>query len=388
MTASPGIYLDNAATSWPKPDAVYAAIDAYQRECGGAVGRGATRRGMDVQRIVDRCRLRAAGLLGAESPERVLFTFNGTDGLNLALHGLLRPGDHVVTTVMEHNSVLRPLHDLQERNGISVTHVAADAQGLVSAKDVQAAVQSATRCVVLTHASNVTGAIQPAEEIGAIARAQGALFILDAAQTAGHLPIDVTSLHVDILACSGHKGLLGPLGTGLVYVRPGVERELHPLRQGGTGSQSEDPRQPDGLPDRYESGNHNAPGIAGLEAGLAWIEQQGQGNLRRHEQKLTGALLDQLRQIAGLRVFGPDDVESRTGVVSVQIAGFDPRDAAAVLDEHFGIEVRAGLHCAPLAHQAIGTFEQGGTVRLSVGPFTTDDHVHRAADALRQMSAG
>ena len=388
MSASPGIYLDNAATSWPKPDAVYAAVDAYQRECGGAVGRGATRRGMQVQRIVDRCRLRAARLLGAESPERILFTFNGTDGLNLALHGLLRPGDHVVTTVMEHNSVLRPLHDLAERIGISVTNVAADGRGVVRAADVRSAMQSGTRAIVLTHASNVTGAIQPAGEIGAIARAHGALFVLDAAQTAGHLPLDVSSLHIDVLVCSGHKGLPGPLGTGLVYVRPEVERELHPLRQGGTGSQSEDPRQPDGLPDRYESGNHNAPGIVGLEAALAWIEQQGIANLRRHEQELTGALLDQLRQIAGLRVFGPDDLESRTGVVSVQIAGFDPRDAAAVLDEHFGIEVRAGLHCAPLAHRAIGTFESGGTIRLSVGPFTTTEHIGRAADALRQLATG
>lgn len=385
MSAPPRIYLDNAATSWPKPDSVYAAVDRYQREIGVAVGRGATRQGGELQRIVDRCRSRAARLLGAESPDRIILTFNGTDGLNLALHGLLRPGDHVVTTVMEHNSVLRPLRDLKERAGVAATYVAANGEGVVSPEDVRSAIRPGTRAVVLTHASNVTGAIQPAEDIGRIAHERGAFFVLDAAQAAGHLPLDVSQLSVDVLACSGHKGLLGPLGTGLVYVRPGVEKELHPLRQGGTGSQSEDDRQPHSLPDRYESGNHNAPGIVGLEAGLAWIEEQGIENLRRHEVELTSQLLEQLRRPPGVTVFGPEDPASRTGVVSIRIDGIDPRDAAAVFDEHFGIEVRAGLHCAPQAHRAIGTFDDGGTVRFSVGPFSTPDDVRQAADAARQL---
>jgi cysteine desulfurase family protein len=388
MSDSPGssrIYLDNAATSWPKPAAVCAAVDAYQRACGAAVGRGATRRGMDLQRIVDRCRARAARLLGAESPERIVFTFNGTDGLNLALHGLLRSGDHVVTSVMEHNSVLRPLRTLQERDGVQVDYVAADEAGVVRAEDIRAAVTSSTRAIVLVHASNVTGAIQPAAEAGAIARECGALFVLDAAQSAGHVPIDVNELQVDVLACSGHKGLLGPLGTGLVYVRAGIEKELEPLKQGGTGSNSEDDHQPAGLPDRFESGNHNAPGLVGLEASLAWIEERGVAALREHEQQLTESFLEGLRDVAGVRVFGPESLVSRTGVVSVQIDGFDPQTAAAVLDEHFDIEVRAGLHCAPRAHRAIGTFDRGGTVRFSVGAFTTTDDIVQTLASLETL---
>lgn len=384
--STPRVYLDNAATSWPKPQAVYDAVDAYHRESGVAVGRGATRRGTELQRTVDRCRARAARLLGAESPERIIFTFNGTDGLNLALHGLIRPGDHVVTTVMEHNSVLRPLRMLQERNGVTVTCVDADQNGAVRAGDLRSALTARTRAVVLVHASNVTGAIQPAAEVGRIARDAGALIVLDAAQTAGHLPVDVRELNVDILACSGHKGLMGPLGTGLVYIRPGVEEQLTPLRQGGTGSRSEDDRQPDQLPDRFESGNHNAPGLVGLEAALAWIEERGVDALRRHEQELTIALIDGLRGVAGIRVFGPDAPGARTGVVSMQIAGFEPQTAAAVLDEHFGIEIRAGLHCAPRAHQAIGSFEEGGTVRFSVGAFNSDSDIQAALDALRNLA--
>jgi cysteine desulfurase family protein len=380
------IYLDNAATSWPKPSAVYDAVDAYQRRSGMAVGRGATRRGLELQRIVDRCRKRAADLLRAESPERIIFTFNGTDGLNIALHGLLRPGDHVVTTVMEHNSVLRPLRELKERIGVEVTYVPADATGLVAPDDVRAALTPRTRLVAMLHASNVTGTIQPVAEVGAIARAAGALFLIDAAQTAGHLPIDLSQLPVDVLACSGHKGLLGPLGAGLLYVRPGVESQLCSLRQGGTGSQSEDDRQPEFLPDKYESGNHNAPGLVGLDAALGWIAERGGNALRRHEVALTGRLLGGLQALRNVRVHGPLDAEARTGVVSLTIAGLDPQDAAAILDETFGIETRAGLHCAPRAHQAIGTFAGGGTVRLSLGAFTTEDDVDAALRAIEELA--
>ncbi len=380
------IYLDNAATSWPKPSAVYDAVDAYQRQSGMAVGRGATRRGLELQRIVDRCRKQAAHLLGAESPERILFTFNGTDGLNIALQGLLRPGDHVVTTVMEHNSVLRPLRELKERIGIDVTYVPADATGFVAPDDVRAALTSDTRLVAILHASNVSGTIQPVAAVGSIAKEAGALFLVDAAQTAGHLPIDLSRLGVDVLACSGHKGLLGPLGTGLLYIRPGLESQLQSLRQGGTGSQSEDDRQPEFLPDKYESGNHNAPGLAGLDAALGWIAERGGDALRRHEVALTARLLDGLEALGNVRIHGPLDAEARTGVVSLTIAGFDPQDAAAILDETFGIETRAGLHCAPRAHQAIGTFAGGGTVRLSLGAFSREADVDAALQAIEELA--
>jgi selenocysteine lyase/cysteine desulfurase len=240
--------------------------------------------------------------------------------------------------------------------------------------------------VALVHASNVTGTIQPVADIGRIAKEAGALFLVDAAQSAGHIPIDLAQLPADLLACSGHKGLLGPLGTGLLYVRPGVEQQLRSLRQGGTGSQSEDDHQPEFLPDKYESGNHNAPGIVGLEAGLAWIEERGAGALRAHEAALTQRLRDGLGALPGVRLYGPDDAALRTGVVSLTIDGMEPQDVAAILDESFGIEVRAGLHCAPRAHQAIGTFAGGGTVRVSVGAFTTEEEVDAAVTAVGELA--
>ncbi|MEW4529864.1 MAG: aminotransferase class V-fold PLP-dependent enzyme [Maioricimonas sp. JB045] len=379
------IYLDNAATSWPKPDAVYAAVDRYQRTLGVAVGRGATRLGAEVQGIVDRCRQRAARLLNASSPDRIVFTFNGTDSLNLALHGVVQPGDHVVSTVAEHNSVLRPLRDMQDRIGIDVTLVGVDEFGRVVPEDVAAAMRDETALVALTHASNVTGAIQPVEDVARIVADSGALFLLDAAQTAGHLLIDVSELEVDLLACPGHKGLLGPLGTGLLYVRPGVERRLWPTRQGGTGSRSEDDRQPETLPDRYESGNHNAPGLVGLEQSLAWLEAQEPGRLRAHEVELTERLLSGLSVIENVRTYGPPAGE-RVGVVSFNLEGMEPQVVTGLLDESFGIETRAGLHCAPQMHVALGTAAAGGTVRMSVGPMTTPEEIDAAIDAVQQLA--
>ncbi|MEX0718203.1 MAG: aminotransferase class V-fold PLP-dependent enzyme [Planctomycetaceae bacterium] len=379
------IYLDNAATSFPKPESVAAAVDRYNRELGAAVGRSAYRAALDVQRTVDACRRRVAELFNAESPERIVFAFNGTDALNIALHGLLDAGDHVVTSVIEHNSVLRPLRELSRRRGVEVAHVSADRAGRVDPADIRAALRPNTKLVALIHASNVTGTIQPIAEAGEIAHAAGALFLVDAAQSAGHLPIDLKNLPIDLLACPGHKGLLGPLGTGILYIRPGVEERLHSFRQGGTGSKSEDDRQPDLLPDKYESGNHNAPGLFGLEAALAFLQEKTIAALRAHEQELTARLLDGLRALKGIEVPGPASGEERVGVVSVSVPGFEPQVLAAVLDGNFGIETRAGLHCAPGAHRAIGTFDSGGTVRLSPGPFTTTDEIDAALAAFRDI---
>ena len=380
------IYLDNAATSFPKPAAVYDRVDDYNRNIGAAVGRSAYRQAQQVQRVVDRCRKQAAELLGAESLERIIFTFNGTDGLNIALHGVIEPGDHVVTSTVEHNSVLRPLRELRERLGIEVTYVAADAQGRIDPADIRAAVRPHTRLIVLIHASNVTGTIQPIADVGQIARQAGVLFLVDAAQTAGHLPINLRELPVDLLACSGHKGLLGPLGTGLLYIRPGAEEHVKSFRQGGTGSRSEQDRQPDQLPDKYEAGNHNAPGLFGLQAALEWLAQKGVESVQRHERELTGRLLDGLAGLQGVQTYGPTDPDRRVGVVSVSIEGFDPQVLASVLDENFGIQTRAGLHCAPGVHRAIGTFSAGGTVRLSFGAFTSNDDVDAAIAALRELA--
>lgn len=381
------IYLDNAATSWPKPDAVYAAVDRYQRETGVAVGRGATRAAVELQTVVSRCRERAGRLLGAEQADRIVFTFNGTDGLNQAIHGLLKSGDHVITSVAEHNSVLRPLRQATDRLKVTVSYLPLDASGIINPDDVAAAIGADTKLVVLTHASNVTGAVQPIAEVGTIVRETKAMFLVDAAQTAGHLPIDLGSWPVDLLACSGHKGMLGPLGTGLLYVRPGIEDKLRPLRQGGTGSQSETDEQPATMPDRYESGNHNAPGLVGLEAALAWIEEQTIERLHDREQTLTRQLLDGLSDIAGIKVYGPPADGPRVGVVSLSIKGLEMQEAATILDQNFGIETRAGFHCAPRMHKALKTDALGGTLRLSVGPFTTPNDVDAAVAALGEIAA-
>jgi len=383
----PRIYLDNAATSWPKPDAVYAAVERYQRECGAAYGRSVYREAVEVEQSVTGARRSLVRLLGAERPERIVFTANGTDALNLAIHGALSAGDHVVTTMAEHNSVLRPLRHLTEQRDVRVSFVGVDAAGVVDPGEVRRAMLKETRLVIVTHASNVTGAIQPVDEIGRIAHQHGALFLVDAAQSLGHLPVDVEAIQPDLLAAPGHKGLLGPLGTGLLYIRPGVEERLNPLRQGGTGSQSQHDRQPDLLPDKYEPGNLNVPGIVGLGAGVKYLETRGINAIAAHERRLTERLLDGLRQAAGLRVHGPADASVRVGVVSVTLPGYDPQELAAGLDAAYGIQVRAGLHCAPRMHEALGTLAGGGTVRFSLGCFTTEGEIDAAVSAMCELAA-
>ncbi|HEV3298950.1 MAG TPA: aminotransferase class V-fold PLP-dependent enzyme [Planctomycetaceae bacterium] len=379
------IYLDNAATSYPKPPGVTEAVERALRDEGAAEGRSATRAALRVHAVVSRCRERAARLLGAKQSERIIFTFNGTDSLNLALHGLLGPGDHVVTSAVEHNSVLRPLRSLRDR-GVDVSYVPGDREGRVNPDEVKRALRDNTRLVALVHASNVTGTIQPIDSVGEMARAAAAYFLVDAAQSAGHLPIDVSCSPIDILAAPGHKGLLGPLGTGILYVAPGVEEQLESVRQGGTGSNSEDDLQPARLPDKYECGNHNVPGLFGLEAALAWIEERTVAELCRHERALTEQFVTTLASIKGVRIFGPQSPEDHVGVVSITLEGFEPHELATILDGSFGIETRAGLHCAPGMHRCLGTFAAGGTVRFSVGPFTTAADIEAATTALRALA--
>ena len=381
------IYLDNAATSFPKPPTVFAAVDDFNRRLGAAAGRGGYREAVEVDAILRRCRKRASELLGAESPERIVFTFNATDSLNLSLHGLLAPGDHVVTTQVEHNSVLRPLRELEARRDIHVSVVAADEQGFVAPEMIAEALKPTTRLVVVQHASNVTGAIQPIEAIGELAHNAGSLMLVDAAQSAGHLPLNVSNQPFDLVACAGHKGLLGPLGSGLLYVRPGLEDQLFGLRQGGTGSFSEEDRQPDHMPDKFEAGNLNAPALCGLDAGLAFLQEHGLTELQAQEQALTGQLIAGLKDLAGIRIVGPPADGDRLGVVSVTAAGFEAQVLTTVLDESFNIQSRAGLHCAPGAHAAAGTLEEGGTVRFSVGPFTTSEEIETTCDAVSSIVA-
>ena len=382
------IYLDNAATSWPKPEAVYAAVDRYQRELGAPAGRGAYAEALEVGQAVEAARRAAAALIGAEDPRRIIFALNGTDALNLAIHGLLdaAPG-HVVTTIAEHNSVLRPLRELEQSGRIEVTRIACNASGVVDPDDVRRALRPDTALVIITHASNVTGALQSAPEVARLARERGVLCLVDAAQTLGEVPISLTDMPADLLAAPGHKGLLGPLGTGLLYVRPGVEQRLKSVRQGGTGSFSDDDRQPEALPDKYEPGNLNVPGILGLGAGIQWLQQQGLPDVRLRAVELTERLLSGLMGTSGVQVHGPSSASERVAVVSLTLAGIDSQELAAALDSAYRIQTRPGIHCAPSMHRALGTLQSGGTVRFSLGAMTTPDEVDAAIDAVREIAA-
>jgi cysteine desulfurase family protein len=381
----PRIYLDNAATSWPKPEAVYRAVDDYQRRVGAPAGRSAYSEAAEAERLVISCRKKIADLINLGDSTRIVFTQNGTDSLNLALHGLLKAGDHVVTTVCEHNSVLRPLSFLAEQ-GVTTTYVPCDGQGYVDPDAVRQAITSKTRLIALIHASNVTGAIQPAEAVGRIANDHGIYFLLDAAQSLGYVCIDVAQLGCHLLAAPGHKGLMGPLGSGILYVAPGVEKHLQPVRQGGTGTKSDQDRQPEELPDRYESGNLTVPAIIGLEAGVSHVAQLGTALIEGQTRGLMQRLLTGLGGLPGIQLYGPLTGNNRVGVVSLNIAGFDPRELAAILDAQWHIQTRAGLHCAPRMHSALKTLPSG-TLRLSLGHFTTQDQIDAAISALAELAA-
>lgn len=383
----PRLYVDNAATSFPKPPEVFEAMRRYSEELGASAGRGSYRETLEVGEILADCRRRVARLINTLTPDSIIFTFNCSGALNQAIKGYLRKGDHVVTTRMEHNSVLRPLQALSDEGLIDVTHAPADSDtGIVDANDLLAAIRPRTKLIALVHASNVTGSLQPIAEVGAQARERGIVFLVDASQTAGHVPIDVRSMSIDLLAMPGHKGLLGPLGTGALYIRPGLEGAITPLMQGGTGSVSERPVQPDFMPDKFESGSHNAPGLAGLAAALKWIEDRSVAALEAHDRRLSRRFLESGAEVPGLTVFGPKKAEDRVGVFSIRMAGLEPAELSALLETEFGVLTRSGLHCAPLAHETIGTYADGGTTRLSFGPFNTLEDVDRCVESLGKLS--
>jgi cysteine desulfurase family protein len=381
------IYLDNAATSWPKPEEVYVAVERYQRELGAPAGRSGYAEAVIVSQAVGDARLQLARLLGVADASRVIFTFNGSDSLNLAIHGLLVAGDHVVTSVIEHNSVLRPLAALEDSAGVSVTRVACDSFGVIDPDAVRCAIRPATRLVAISHASNVTGAVQPIAEISRIAHEAGALVLCDAAQTAGHLSVDLEELGVDLLATSGHKGLLGPLGTGVLALASGVAEKLDSVRQGGTGTNSEQARQPCELPYKYESGNLNVPGILGLGAGVDYLRRRGLDDVRAHGTALADRLLAGFRDIPGLRVLGPATAGARVPLVSIVVEGYDPQEMAVSLDAVYRVQVRSGLHCAPLMHEALGTQRSGGTIRFSLGVFNTQEDIDDAIRAVAEIAS-
>ncbi len=379
------IYLDNAATSFPKAPGVAEAMVSALTEAGGNPGRSGHALAVAAQGVVSETRRRLAALLGAPDPSRIVFTANATDALNQALFGLLRySGERVVTTSVEHNAMVRPMAALAGR-GVTVERVACAPDGTIDLDDLARALQARpTRLVAMLHASNVAGTILPAREAARLAHDHGALFLLDAAQTAGALPLDVRELGVDLLALPGHKGLLGPTGTGALYVAPDVT--LTPLRHGGTGIRSEDERMPEDLPEGLEAGTLNTVGLAGLGAALRFLSERGVAAVRAHEMTLTERLLAGLHEVPGLRVLGVADPARQVATVSITLPGWEPVDLAAALDSSFGIAVRAGLHCAPAAHRTLGTFP-GGTVRLSAGCFTTADEIDQAVAALGQLAA-
>ena len=391
MSEATRIYLDNAATSFPKPPGVLAAMTDYAQRLGVGAGRGAYAEALDAGETLLACRREIAELINAPDPRGIIFTLNCTDALNLALRGLIDPFNpgHVVCSALDHNSVLRPIHAMARQWHLAFDIVPADPrETLLDPAAVRRAIRPETQYVVLTHASNVTGAIQPLAEIAAVCRTAGVPLIVDAAQSMGHMPIDVQEHGIDLLAAPGHKGLLGPLGTGVLYVSPAMAGRLRPLREGGTGSRSHEPEQPADLPDRFESGTHNAIGIAGLLAGVRWLRGQGPDRLLAHERALAEMFLKGIEGIPGLTRYGPRDPARRVGVISLRLEGFDPQELSAALESGYGILTRSGIHCAPLLHRLIGTLAAGGTTRFSVGPFTTPQDIHRATQALAELARG
>lgn len=389
-------YFDNAATSFPKPPGVAAAMLRFMTE-NGAPGRGTYAQAREAGGLIRRCRERINRLINGEDADHVVFTHNTTDALNLAVKGVVegtlraspRRGAHVVTTWMEHNSVLRPMNALIAAHpGIEWTRVEADPEtGIVDPDDVRRAVRPGeTTLVAVNHASNVTGSIQPVAEIGSHCRASGVPFLVDAAQSLGHIGVDVRAMNIDLLAFPGHKGLLGPTGTGGLYIRPGLERVVSTVREGGTGSVSESETHPEMMPERYEAGSHNTVGIAGLSEGVAWLLERGLDSVRRHEVDLMERLLSAYADgtFDGLKLLGPTGVRERVGVFSFTHDELSPQEIAAALETGFGVLTRAGLHCAPMAHRLFRTSPPvgSGAVRLSFGPFLTAEDVDAAAGAL------
>jgi len=374
------IYFDNAATSWPKPAGTTTAMVDYAERIGGSPGRSGHQRSLAAGRIIMETRETLAELFGIDDALCIVFTKNATEALNIALLGLLNPGDHVIASAMEHNSVMRPLRHL-EAQGVQLSVLPGDGEGCLAPDDVRKAIGPRTRLLVVTHASNVTGAMQPVAELGKTAREHGILFCVDAAQTAGALPIDVGAMGIDLLAFTGHKSLYGPQGTGGLYIREGLEKLIRPLQFGGTGSRSEFEAQPDFLPDKYESGTPNTIGIAGLGAGADFVLSAGPDRIRRHEEELMARFLGGLADLPGITVYGPAGAGRRTAVASFNIDGVSPSEAALILDERFGILCRPGLHCAPAAHRTIGTFPRGA-IRFSFGYFNSNEEIDLALAAL------
>ncbi len=380
------IYFDQAATSYPKPPGVPEAMLRYMTEIGCNVNRGGYAAAYAAEDVLFETREAIAKLFGAGDCKNVVFTSSVTLSLNILLKGLLRPGDHVLVSSMEHNAVMRPLQQLR-RQGVAFDRIPCAADGSMDVSCLPGMLRENTRVVVTTHASNVCGTLLPVAEIGKFCRENGLLYILDSAQTAGVFPIDMETMQIDAVAFTGHKGLLGPQGIGGFVLREGLAEKIEPLISGGTGSISHTEEIPTFMPDRFEAGTLNLPGIYGLHAALRYIEETGREEILRKELALTGQFLAGTEKIMGLKIIGPRGIRNRAPVVSVQTKGIELARCAYLLDEKYHIQTRVGLHCAPSAHKTLGTYPEG-TIRFSFGHGNTEEEVERCLTALKEICDG
>lgn len=381
------IYLDNAATSFPKPEPVYQALDRFARTTLANPGRAGHHMAMAAEKTLDDVRHALNQFFQGAAPERWVFTLNATDALNMAIKGVIQEGDHVITTDLEHNSISRPLCALEQAGTISLTRITSR-DGYVTADDLKAAMTPETALVAMTHASNVLGTVQPIETIAPIVRSAGALLLIDAAQSAGVVPIDLRATPIDLLAFPGHKALYGPTGTGALYVGPRTDGRIRPWREGGTGGDSSCATQPTILPYHLEGGTPNVLGLAGLLAGIRWVADRGPDALRKHEVDLLQKVVDWTEASEAWRIAGRWEPSTHVGALSLFVPdSLTPQDLGSILDVTFDIAVRPGLHCAPYIHANLGSFPDG-TLRLAPGPFTTEEEIDRFLEALAEITAG
>jgi cysteine desulfurase family protein len=377
------IYLDNAATSYPKPEEVYAFMNSFYRSFGVNPGRSGYDLCMETGALVDTTRKMLADFFNGSDSNRLCFSYNSTDALNLIIFGMLKQGDHAISTTLEHNSVLRPLYHQSQLNGVQVDYIPFDANGFVDPDDFKKKIKANTRLVIVNHGSNVIGTLQPVAAIGRICRAYGVPFAVDASQSAGKVPIDIEQQHIDIVAFTGHKSLLGPTGIGGLYVREGIN--IRHTRAGGTGVRSAHRMHLDDYPYRLEYGTGNVMGIAGLNAGLKWIKEKGIDKLYGHEMKLTRLLRDGLRELDGVALHCQDNLADHISVISFNIDKMESLDVGTLLDGEYDIACRTGLQCAPLVHEQLGTAQIGGSVRMSIGPFNTENDIKAAIEAVGEI---
>lgn len=375
------IYFDNAATTMRKPEQVIQAVTEALSSMGNA-GRGVHSAALDASRVIFDTRVKLAELFHAEHPKQIVFTMNSTESLNIAIKGVLKPGDHVITTALEHNSVLRPLYEMEDR-GVELTVLQADRFGNFCLEEMEAAIRKNTKAIVCTHGSNLTGNLVDIKKVGEIAKKHGVLLIADASQTAGVFPIDVKEMNIDILCFTGHKGLLGPQGTGGMYVREGLA--VRPLLSGGSGVQTYEREHPKQMPTALEAGTLNVHGLAGLRAAVSYINDYGMENIRKKEQELMRQFYDRVKMIPGIKIYGDFEKKDRCAIVSLNVRDYDSSEVSDALFVHYGISTRPGAHCAPLMHQALGTVEQGA-VRFSFSHLNTLEEIEIAVRALEELA--